>query len=92
MDFDIDLNSTAIFPIPASKNININLATYEGGSGNLQIFNLLGQQMEIIEMANVPALPFSIELENYEEGAYFLFINIKGFKQKMLPFIIGAIP
>lgn len=91
VDFDIDLNTLSVFPIPTDDFINVSLFPYVGGSGDLQIFNLLGQQMEVVEIDNVPEIPFSVKLENYEVGVYFLMINIKGFKQKMLPFIIGAI-
>ena len=87
--FDIDINEVSLFPNPADGFININLHPYAGKSGNLQVFNQLGQQMDFIEIEKIPELTYFVKLEGYREGLYFLVINVDGNKSRTLPFMIA---
>ncbi len=87
--FDIDLNEISLFPNPADKYIEINLNPFLGKKGSLQIFNQLGQQLDLIKIEKIPVLTTIVRLDNYKEGYYFLKISIEGHKSQTLPFMVG---
>ncbi len=89
--FDIDVNRVSVFPNPADKLIEVNLQPFVGKSGDLQIFNQLGQQLDFIEIEKIPELTSVLRLDNYEDGYYFLKINVEGQKTLTLPFVVSKL-
>lgn len=89
IEFDIDVNEVVLFPNPANHFINVNLHPFAGKSGNLQIFNQLGQEKDFIKIEEIPELTYFVRLDDYREGLYYLLINVDGYKSKTLPFVVA---
>ena len=79
--------SVKVFPVPASRDLNVDLASHVGRTARISVYNQIGQLVEIIEVEEVPASPIEMNVENYQNGAYYMNIeieNTEAFTKKFL--------
>ena len=70
----------AIYPNPAKQELFVNLATYAGQKGSIQLINQFGQ---VVQQSNYDAIPvdaINLDIRSIEDGLHFLNITIDGSK------------
>jgi len=87
VNFNIDLESIAVFPNPAKGELFLNLSPYVGKKATISLVNHFGQSLKRLE---VPAITTDLILINTTEmqnGLYYLNIKIdqqKNFTKKIM--------
>lgn len=61
----------AIFPNPASDHVQLSISLKQKTDVKLEIYNLLGEQMDVISFGNVNVLDRLYNTTNLEDGIYF---------------------
>lgn len=66
-----------VFPNPATNEVNINLAQFEGETFTLKVFNNLGQEVFRKEYLNLEAYIEKLDLGQYNNGVYMINIEMQ---------------
>jgi len=82
-------NAINVFPIPASRDLNVDLASHKGRPARISVYNQVGQLQEIILVDEVPASPIQLNVENYQNGAYYMNIEVENERAISKKFIIN---
>ncbi|MEM6318520.1 MAG: SdrD B-like domain-containing protein [Bacteroidota bacterium] len=77
VNFNIDLQSLAVFPNPAQEEVFVNLKSHAGKKANIQIVNTYGQVVQQLEIDELPQQPVRINLDNFQNGLYHLTIQME---------------
>ncbi len=91
IEFNIELNETAIYPNPATNEIFVNLEEFEGRSVVVSIFNHLGQRMDVKVVDQLGSDPVRFNLSKYPGGAYSVYIDMEGTKNFARKFIVSRL-
>lgn len=78
VEFDLDLMEFSVFPNPAKDRVYVNLKSFEGKKGNIQIYDARGVLME---ERNIDAIQNNLEafdVKKYVNGLYLIAIKIEG--------------
>ncbi len=88
---DVILTSTSVkvFPVPASKELSVDLSNHKGRPARISVYNQLGQLQEIIDIEAVPASPVEMNVENYHNGVYYMNIEVENGKVVTKKFIVN---
>jgi len=65
-----ETESVEIYPNPASNNFYLNIKSVLGSEFNIQIYNILGKK--VFDFNQVDQFPYMINVENFENGVYFV--------------------
>ena len=76
VNFNIDLESIAVFPNPAQENLFINLKSLKNQEGTITITNQYGQVAKLIEIGNIPEQLLEVDIKELTNGLYYLQINL----------------
>lgn len=68
-----------IYPNPANQTVHFGLDAYSGKAAVLRIFSLQGQLVEERRLAEVPAGPLELQLDQYLNGLYIATLYIDGY-------------
>jgi len=74
--FKINLDDIVVFPNPVQEILYINMKNYEGRNCVIQVVNNLGQVMSRKKINYIPTRPVELNLNNFQNGIYFLSISI----------------
>ncbi len=69
---DLGNSSLKIYPNPTRNNINIEFAEL-GFINSIKVYNLIGEKM--LEMSNLNAVKYTVELSQFPKGIYILQVN-----------------
>lgn len=83
--------SISVFPIPASKDLKVDLTRFESRAARLSIYNQLGQLQEVIEIEEISPSPFELNLDNYLNGVYHMNIEIENARAISKKFIVNRL-
>ena len=86
---DFDTKDLALYPVPASEKIYINLAEHKGKEADLMIFDIKGRMVGEHSYSVLPPETIEMDVSDYDDGLYFLQLSIKGlsrFSQKFTVF------
>ena len=76
VNFDIDLQSLAVFPNPAREELFVSLKAHAGQTANLQIINTYGQVVRQLAIDEIPAEAIRLDLGDVQNGLYHLSIQV----------------
>ncbi len=85
----VDPSSVKIYPIPAYDDVNINLTGHEGRPARISVYNQLGQLQEIVDLEAIPASPLQLSLENYQNGTFYMNIEVENAAMITKKFIVS---
>ncbi len=88
IDFDLDLESFELFPVPTENEIYVNLRHYVGMSAELQVYNSLGQPMQGQTVGEIPESAIQLDLTGYRAGVYHLAVKVKDRKLMTKRFVV----
>ncbi len=80
VDFKIDLKGWSVFPNPAEDELFINLKPFAGKTGALQLVNNVGQVVQTKDLGEISGETERLDLQDVENGLYFINIKIDGQK------------
>ena len=83
------LTSFTLFPNPAKDFVQIALGDYMGKDARLVINNNLGVQLKQINVENISSKYFQIDLREFREGIYTVWVFVEGRKPSAVPLMIG---
>ena len=69
--------------------LNVDLVSHEGRPARISVYNQVGQLQEIILVDEVPASPIQLNVENYQNGAYYMNIEVENERAISKKFIIN---
>ncbi len=67
----------SVFPNPASTSILINMAKYDGMSGQLTIVDHLGQTRKSITLDKISKKPIKMVVDDMPSGLYFIYLKVE---------------
>ena len=70
----------SIFPNPASTSIMINMAKYDGLSGQLTLVDQLGQTRKTMALDKITKKPVKLVVDDMPAGLYFVYLKVEGRK------------
>ncbi|MEM1119061.1 MAG: SdrD B-like domain-containing protein [Bacteroidota bacterium] len=76
VNFDLDLQSLAVFPNPVKDELFVSLKAQAGQSANLQIINNYGQVIQQIEIDEIPVGAIELNTSSLQNGLYHLSIRV----------------
>jgi len=76
VNFNLDLQSLAVFPNPAKEALFVSLKAHAGKSANLQIINNFGQVVRQLEIDELPTEAIRLDLGEVQNGLYHLSIRV----------------
>lgn len=77
-NFDIDATTVKLWPNPTSDMVNLDLSAYAGKSALVEIYNLLGERLEVKNISELTKEVLQLELSGYEAGTYTFSISMEG--------------
>ena len=85
----VEPSSIKLFPIPASSDLNVDLANHVGRTARITVYNQIGQVQEVIDVEEVPASPVELNVNNYQNGAYYMNIEVENTNTITKKFIVN---
>ena len=82
-------NTVDLFPVPASRDLNVDLASHVGRTARISVYNQVGQLQEVIELEEVPASVIQLDVSNYQNGAYYMNIEIDNAQPVTKKFLVN---
>jgi hypothetical protein len=82
------MDEVVIFPNPVHDMLQLSFRKYKGSNVKIFIFNSLGAVEFSKSMDIVSDTPLSIDVQNWQEGSYFLKIETKGKRDVVKRFVI----
>lgn len=76
VNFNLDLQSLAVFPNPAKEELFVSLKAHVGQKANLQIINNYGQVLRQLEIDEIPNQAIRLDLGDMQNGLYHLSIRV----------------
>ncbi len=76
VNFNLDIQSLAVFPNPAKEELFVSLKAHTGQRANLQIINNYGQVLRQLEIDEIPAEAIRLDLGDIQNGLYHLSIRV----------------
>jgi hypothetical protein len=83
------IDDVFIFPNPAHDLLHLSLTKHKGKSIKIFIFNSLGAIVHTKTIDLVSDTPLSIDVQNWQEGSYFLKIEAKGIRSVVRKFVVA---
>lgn len=80
-----------VFPVPTAGNLFVNMAKHAGKPARLTVYNQLGQLRETIEINEIPESAFELNVNDYINGVYFLYIEIEDARAVSRKFIVSRL-
>ncbi len=80
-----------VYPNPAAKQVNINLKDFIGQSAEVQIYNQLGQMMDIRSVDSVTEEALTFDLTKYTSGVYAVTIKTENNKRLTKLFVVNKL-
>lgn len=87
----VDPTDLSVFPVPAAENLFVNMTKHAGKSARLSVYNQLGRLHETIEINEIPESAFELNLNEYMNGVYFLYIEIDETRAVSKKFIVSKL-
>jgi Secretion system C-terminal sorting domain len=81
--------SINIFPNPASRALNINLANHIGKRARISVYNQLGQLQDFITIETVTTSPVKLNVANYQNGVYYMTVKFENSKMITRKFMVN---
>ena len=91
VNFTGNPNQLILFPNPASHVISFSLKEFSGGQAQVQVFNHLGQQVDVLEIDRIGKELQTIDLSAYPNGAYTMYFDIVGRKNFARTFVVSRL-
>jgi len=76
VNFNLDIQSLAVFPNPAKEELFVSLKAHAGQKANLQIINNYGQVLRQLEIDEIPDQAIRLDLGDIQNGLYHLSIRV----------------
>lgn len=89
LDFDLDVSRYVVFPNPTMEELFVNLPNQAGKSARLLLVNALGQQVEELQIDEIPNYPLRMPLGNLQHGVYQLYLQVADGVTKVETIVIG---
>ena len=70
----------SLFPNPTNSSVLINLAKYDGMSGNIMLVDQLGQTRQTITLDRISKKPIKMDVQEMPAGLYFIYLKVDGRK------------
>ena len=80
VEFDLDLMKFSIFPNPAKDIVYVNLKSFEGEKGKIQIYDARGILVQERSLESISSYPERFDVKNYVNGLYLMTIKIENHK------------
>jgi len=78
VEFDLDVEEFSVFPNPAKEMIYVNLKSFAGAKGKIQIYDARGTLMEERNIDSISTYPERFEVKKYVNGLYLVSIKVEG--------------
>jgi hypothetical protein len=85
--FYLDENTITLYPNPAKEELWVNLGAYSKLSGNVSIYNMLGQKVTN-KVLNETNKQLRFNISDYQNGLYYLTIEAKGKRSVTNRFVV----
>ena len=74
----ISLRSISVFPNPAQNEVSVDLSSVAGQSGQITVFNQMGQLLQTVELDAIDATPVQVKMSDLPTGVYHFMIVANG--------------
>ncbi|MFK7807264.1 MAG: HYR domain-containing protein [Saprospiraceae bacterium] len=88
VNFDLDVNSFSLFPVPATNELFISWLEASGETADIHIYNSLGQQMYEEQGVVIVKDSHRVNLKDWTTGVYHLTIKLKDRKSITRRFVV----
>ncbi len=78
-----------IYPNPASTGVYVEVGTFRGKTGSIEVYNAIGQLMDIRHFDKLPDEPVAIDLKDYGSGVYTVLVRADGARASAHRLIVG---
>ena len=78
VEFDLDLEEFSVFPNPAKDMVYVNLKSFEGKKGKIQIYDARGVLKQERNIESIQSHPERFDVKNYVNGLYLISIKVEG--------------
>ena len=82
-------NSIDLYPVPATRDLNVDLASHWGRRARISVYNQIGQLQEIIDLEEAPASVIQLDVSQYQNGAYYMNIEIENAEPVTKKFLVN---